>query len=148
MPGGLISKGSMTSTSSELSALQRAEDAPGGSAVAQNPKEVGRWGPVLELPNVPIHSHVLPNGKLLFWGRRDRPTDSLDVHECTPHILDPNTGETTITPQPTLSDGTKINLFCSGHAVLPDGTLLVAGGHLADGDGLNQAALYDYRTNT
>jgi galactose oxidase len=138
----------MTSTSSELSALQRAEDAPGGSAVAQNPKEVGRWGPVLELPNVPIHSHVLPNGKLLFWGRRDRPTDSLDVHECTPHILDPNTGETTITPQPTLSDGTKINLFCSGHAVLPDGTLLVAGGHLADGDGLNQAALYDYRTNT
>jgi hypothetical protein len=41
-----------------------------------------------------------------------------------------------------LAGGTTVNLFCSGHAFLPDGRLLVGGGHLADGDGVNQAALY------
>jgi hypothetical protein len=45
-------------------------------------------------------------------------------------------------------DGTKINLFCSGHAFLPDGRLLVVGGHVTDGDGLDQACVYDYHTNT
>jgi hypothetical protein len=69
-------------------------------------------------------------------------------HECTPYIWDPRTGELIPTPQPKCTVGTKVNLFCSGHAFLPDGRLLVMGGHLADGDGLDQACVYDYRTNT
>ncbi len=108
----------------------------------------GRWDPVFELPNVAIHTHVLPNGRVLFWGRRDQPSGSMNEHECTPHIWDPRTGELTLTPQPTLAEGTKVNLFCSGHAFLPDGRLLVAGGHFTDGNGLDQACVYDYRTNT
>jgi hypothetical protein len=40
-----------------------------------------------------------------------------------------------------------VNLFCAGHSFLPDGRLLVAGGHVVDGDGLDQACTYDYRTN-
>ncbi len=44
--------------------------------------------------------------------------------------------------------GHKVNLFCSGHAFLPDGRLLVVGGHRRDSDGLNQATLYDWTTNT
>lgn len=107
----------------------------------------GEWGPVFPLPNVGIHASVLPDGRVLMWGRRDRPSDSLDAHECTPFVWDPRTGSSTDTPQPTLADGTKVNLFCAGHAFLPDGRLLVAGGHWADGDGLGQAALYDWRTN-
>src|SRR5918997_1626658 len=110
--------------------------------------QLGRWDPVFELPNVALHTHVLPNGKVLFWGRRDHPTGSMHEHECTPFVWDPTTGQLTPTPQPTRADGTKVNLFCSGHAFLPDGRLLVAGGHLTDGDGLNQACIYDYRTNT
>jgi galactose oxidase len=125
---------------SPLPGGDRAED----SAWAQ----LGRWDPVFELPNVAIHTHVLPNGKVLFWGRRDQPTGSLNEHECTPYIWDPRTGELTSTPQPALADGTKVNLFCAGHAFLPDGRLLVAGGHFIDGDGLDQACVYDYRTNT
>jgi galactose oxidase len=109
---------------------------------------LGRWDPVFELPNVAIHTHVLPNGKVLFWGRRDHPTGSMHEHECTPYIWDPTTGELTPTPQPKRADGTKINLFCSGHAFLPDGQLLVVGGHVTDGDGLDQACAYDYHTNT
>ncbi|MGH3987336.1 MAG: galactose oxidase-like domain-containing protein, partial [Pseudonocardiaceae bacterium] len=118
------------------------------SAEDSTSAHLGRWDPVFELPNVAIHTNVLPNGKVLFWGRRDHPTGSLHEHECTPHIWDPRTGELTPTPQPKLADGTKINLFCAGHAFLADGRLLVAGGHLTDGDGLNQACIYDYRTNT
>jgi hypothetical protein len=108
----------------------------------------GRWDPIFELPNVAIHTHVLPNGKVLFWGRRDQPTGSMHEHECTPYIWTPRTGELTPTPQPKRADGTKVNLFCSGHTFLPDGRLLVVGGHVTDGDGLDQACVYDYRTNT
>jgi len=110
----------------------------------------GRWGPVFSLPNVGIHTSVLPTGKVLMWGRRDRPDDSLDVHECTPFVWDPaDADDTTVsTPQPKRADGTTVNLFCSAHCFLPDGRLLVVGGHQADGDGLSQACLYDATANT
>jgi galactose oxidase len=112
-----------------------------------DPKKVGRWDPVFRLDNVAIHCHLLPNGKVLYWGRRDNPNDSLDVHECTPHVWDPVTRKSTPTPKPLLSNGATINLFCSGHTFLPDGRLAVVGGHLKDGNGLNQATVYDYRTD-
>jgi hypothetical protein len=110
----------------------------------------GQWSPVFRLPNVAIHAHVLPSGKVLMWGRRDDPdpSASLDPHECTPFVWNPPAGTGadafTFTAQPTRPDGTtKVNLFCSGHSFLPDGRLLVAGGHLHDSVGVNQAALYD-----
>jgi galactose oxidase len=112
-----------------------------------DPAVKGQWAPVFALPNVGIHAHVLPNGNVLMWGRRDNPNASLDIHECTPFVWNPKNGTFTSTPQPTRADGTKVNLFCSGHAFLPDGRLLVVGGHFADGDGLSQASLYDWNTN-
>jgi galactose oxidase len=115
---------------------------------ASGPAQMGQWEAVFELPNVAIHTHVLPNGNVLFWGRRNQPTGSMNEHECTPLIWDPTAGGLTSTPQPKRTDGTKVNLFCSGHAFLPDGRLLVVGGHLTDGDGLDQACVYDYRSNT
>jgi hypothetical protein len=108
----------------------------------------GRWGPAFPLPNVGIHASVLPTGKVLMWGRRDRPDDSLDVHECTPFVWNPADCTTVSTPQPQRADGTKVNMFCSSHSFLPDGRLLVAGGHQADNDGLSQACLYDAVANT
>lgn len=113
-----------------------------------DPAQVGRWDPVFPLPNVAIHTHLLPDGTVLFWGRRDDPDGSMNDHFCTPHVWDPATGTTTPTPQPALADGTTVNLFCAGHAFLPDGRLLVAGGHLADGNGVNQACTYDHTTGT
>jgi hypothetical protein len=77
----------------------------------------------------------------------------MDEHVCTPFLwdpsdptenADPSTAKTTPTPKPALANGTKVNIFCAGHAFLPDGRLLVAGGHLSDGDGVNQASLYDF----
>ncbi|MGH3933596.1 MAG: galactose oxidase-like domain-containing protein [Pseudonocardiaceae bacterium] len=126
-------------STSGISSPRQAEDSEGA---------LGRWDPVFTLPNVAIHTNVLPNGKVLFWGRRDQPDGSMHEHECTPHVWDPGTGETAPTPQPKRADGTTVNLFCSGHTFLPDGRLLVAGGHFIDSDGLDQTCSYDYRTNT
>ncbi|HEY9404973.1 MAG TPA: galactose oxidase-like domain-containing protein [Pyrinomonadaceae bacterium] len=108
----------------------------------------GAWGTVFSLPNAGIHTSVLPNGLVLMWGRRDKPTDSLDDNKCTPFLWNPKNGSVTNTPQPKLTNGETVNLFCSGHAFLPDGRLLVAGGHIRDGEGANQASLYDWASNT
>jgi hypothetical protein len=122
---------------------------PEALGAVEAPSVKGQWQNPFDLPNVGIHAHVMPNGKVLFWGRRIKPGEGdLDVHECTPFLWDPVSKSTTGTPQPTLKDGTKVNLFCSGHTFLPDGRLLVMGGHFKDGYGLNQATIYDYRTNT
>ena len=111
-----------------------------------DPALEGRWGPVFTLPNVAVHASLLPNGRVLFWGRRDRPDGTMDEHECTPQVWNPADGTSVATPQPAMPDGTKVNLFCSGHAFLPDGLLLVAGGHLHDSQGVNQASIYDWRS--
>jgi galactose oxidase len=110
----------------------------------QDPGVAGQWSAIIALPNVAIHTHVLPTGKVLFWGRRVNPTDSVDVQACQPILWDPATQTSTPTAnRPTLADGTAVNLFCSGHTFLPDGRLLVAGGHIVDSNGINQVAIYD-----
>jgi galactose oxidase len=132
--------------------------------VVETPGKRGQWGDPFTLLNVGIHAHVLPTGLVLMWGRRDNPQQSMDTNPasplapglppappatCTPFLWNPANGEMTQTPQPTLNDGTtNANLFCSGHEFLPDGRLLVAGGHLADSRGLNQATIYDPAANT
>ncbi|MDD7936945.1 DUF1929 domain-containing protein [Actinomycetospora lutea] len=108
-----------------------------------DPAHHGRWDPVVGLPDVPIHVAVLPTGQVLAWGRRRDPHGSLDQQGCAPFLWDPATGATMPTDEPRRADGTPVNLFCAGHAVLADGRLLVAGGHVADGDGLAQACVYD-----
>ena len=144
-PGFAFLYGGMAQASTKsaifaVSGEERAED----SAWAH----LGRWDPVFKLPNVAIHTSVLPNGKVLFWGRRDHHTGSMHEHECTPYIWDYRTGRLNPTSQPKRADGTRINLFCAGHTFLPDGRLLVVGGHVTDGDGLDQACVFDYRTST
>ena len=144
-PGLALLYGGMTRASAQSAISAAPGRCRGDNAVWAH---LGRWDPVFELPNVAIHTSVLPNGKVLFWGRRDQLIGSMHERECTPYVWDPRTGELIPTPQPKRVDGTKVNLFCSGHAFLSDGRLLVAGGHVTDGDGLDQACVYDYRTNT
>jgi galactose oxidase len=116
----------------------------------------GRWDPVFMLPNVGIHASVLPNGRVLMWGRRD--TNNLDDHTCTPFVWDPadplqpaDASNPSARPvaktTETVPKQLTVNLFCSGHAFLADGRLLVVGGHFEDADGLEQAIIYNPSDN-
>jgi hypothetical protein len=88
----------------------------------------GAWTGVFDLPAVAIHLHQLPDGKILLFneeGGRKR------VGSSTAFVID-------IPPYGIAStnwiqvDNTQSNLYCAGHAFLPDGRLLVIGGHNGD----------------
>ena len=91
----------------------------------------GQWSGVQQLGNVPVHAHLLPTGKVMFWPYGDAPT-----------LWDPATGAIT----PAAPSG--FNVFCSAHSFLADGRLLVAGGHIQNNVGLATAKIYDPFTNT
>jgi galactose oxidase len=124
------------------------------AAPAVGAVQVGQWTNVINLPNVPIHAHLLSNGKILFWGRRNPPGTpdfpSLNQHATTAFTWDPANDAAPAIPttnQPADSKGAPINLFCSGHTFLADGRLLVAGGHLFDSQGHNCSTFYDPLTD-
>ncbi len=105
------------------------------------PATVGRWGGVVELPNVAVHAALLPTGRVLMWGRRlVAGVGNLHVEDCQPFRWDP---ESEASLPASNKPGGNLNLFCAGHAFQPDGTLLVVGGHdRADGRGLATAFVY------
>jgi len=102
-------------------------------AVDTNPAVSGQWGPVSFWPTLPIHLHLLPTGKVMFWDRYD---GSLGWNG-TPQLWDPVT--LTFTNLPLLD----YDIFCGGHAFMADGRLMVTGGHIDNGVGQNKASVYD-----
>ena len=92
--------------------------------------QLGRWADSRPTPIVQLHLVLLPNGKILTWG-----------HKGVPQVWDPATGQYTAVPSPVL-------VFCAGHDFLPDGRLLVAGGHITDLHGLPSTNIFDPATNT
>jgi galactose oxidase len=86
---------------------------------------LGEWSVPFAWPVVAVHLHLLPNGKVLSWGRIG-----------DPQVWDPVSGQFTASPSSTM-------VFCSGHTFLPDGRLLVAGGHLDDRRGLPDVNIFD-----
>lgn len=119
-------------------------------AALADPSIVGKWTDRIPLANVPIHAHVLPIGKVLFWGRRSVPGaldfPSLNQHETRAFIWDPANPQgpgVPTTNQPADLQHNPINLFCSSHTFLADGRLLVTGGHLFDSQGINCSTFYD-----
>jgi hypothetical protein len=90
----------------------------------------GQWTPPFDWPIVAIHMMLLPSGKVLSMGRTG-----------TPELWDPASGEFTSIASPA-------RLFCAGHALLADGRVLVAGGHIKDGFGLPNITLFSAETNT
>jgi hypothetical protein len=114
------------------------------------PNVVGQWSAPELLDTVPVHISVLPDGRLLYWGRDKNATDSYDVGGgCWTYTWNPTTKA-----KLTIRNNTS-NLFCSGHSFLPDGRLLVAGGHnrydpAPDREGIGETDIniFDYRTNS
>jgi hypothetical protein len=102
----------------------------------------GKWRTVSEsLSMVPIHAALLNNGEVLFFApslRRlpEHPPESpfawpdLNEMDIVSVALFQAAGDTIRYPPMSRPR----NLFCSGHAFLPDGRLLVAGGHAHPGN--------------
>jgi WD40 repeat protein len=93
---------------------------------------LGEWGTPFNWPVLSIHASVLPDGKVMTWGRSDRQET----------LWDPTTGAFQSITRPA-------DLFCSGHALLPDGRLIVMGGHSGtDNIGIAVTNLFDYVSKT
>ncbi|GGM86035.1 galactose oxidase-like domain-containing protein [Dactylosporangium sucinum] len=86
----------------------------------------GFWQ-VVELPKGQrvnaIHAALLPSGKILLIAGSGNDRTQFEAGTFKTLIFDPANGHTALVPTPT-------DLFCAGHAFLPDGKLLVAGGTL------------------
>jgi hypothetical protein len=90
----------------------------------------GQWTPVQNWPFMAAHAHLLPNGKVLFW-----PSFLIGNN---PTVWDPIANSFSSSPL------AQFNIFCSGHSFLPDGTLLITGGHNGNSEyGLPYATIYD-----
>ena len=91
--------------------------------------ESGQWTAPIDWPIVAIHTMLLPDGRVLAINRVQ-----------TPQIWDPATGTFKTVPAPA-------NLFCAGHALLPDGRVFLAGGHIDDNQGLPNLTLFSATTD-
>jgi hypothetical protein len=94
----------------------------------------GAWGPVVAWDIVPLHLTLLPNAKLLAWGRNEAGGGM-----GQPRLWDPATqlpGDAALVASADM-------LFCSGHALMADGKLLVSGGHIDDDRGLDATNIFD-----
>src|SRR5438552_6558593 len=81
------------------------------TSIAQTTSTVGQWSPVMTWPNMAVHAHVLPTGKVMWW-----PPFQYGYY---PRLWDPATSTTT-TPTTMAT-----NIFCSGHSFLANGQLFV-----------------------
>lgn len=96
--------------------------------------EFGRWD-VVELPEDlqvnAIHAALLPTGKVLIIAGSGNDRAQFDAGTFRSLLYDPATGSARLVMTPA-------DMFCAGHAFLPDGNLLVAGGtqryEVLDGD--------------
>ncbi|MGD9722726.1 MAG: Calx-beta domain-containing protein [Pirellulales bacterium] len=88
--------------------------------------DTGEWSPLQNWPIEFINALMLPTGKVMGYDR----TMNL-------RLWDPLTNTFTSPADP------GYNLFCTGTALLADGTVLVTGGHVVDTVGLPYASIYD-----
>lgn len=107
------------------------------------PSLAGQMSALVPLPTVPIHLHLLPNGKVLFWDRHaDAGSPTADP---TPYLWDPAAPQA---PPIAAAIPPGWDVFCSGHALMADGRLFVAGGHIVNFHGLPAAGIYDPAANS
>ena len=97
-------------------------------AVTGHEAVVGKWSAPFSWPVIGLHVHLLRTGKVLTWGKFG-----------DPFVWDPSAKTFTVVPAPSW-------IFCSGHTFLPDGRLLVNGGHISDDHGIPDANLFDPAT--
>jgi Domain of unknown function (DUF1929)/Divergent InlB B-repeat domain len=120
------SSGTCAVTLAQSTSVLVSFDKPANRAV------LGEWGGAFTWPVLSIHASLLPDGEVLTWGRSDRQQA----------LWNPTTDAFQTITRPA-------DLFCSGHALLTDGRLLVMGGHSGtDNIGIAVTNLFDYVSKT
>jgi len=110
------------------------EDCPDVDPHPCMPHGAGHWDRLPDLDQFVVHAAMLHTGKVLLWAGTAEVGDPL-----TSRLWDPATDART-------SQSYGEDLFCSGHAFLPDGRLCVAGG--APGGSMNSTHIFDPATET
>lgn len=93
----------------------------------------GKWGPIVPWDIVPLHMNLLPNGKIFAWGKTEQ-GDTMGM----PRVWDPAQGGPSSAPMIDVNE----MLFCAGHTLLADGSLMIAGGHHMDDAGIKVTYVY------
>jgi len=100
-----------------------------------DPSVVGQWGSITAWPILPIHVTLMPTGKVLAFGHDATNNTTLGT------IWDPASNGFTST------SFASADLFCSGHGLLPDGRVFIAGGHnMADYHGITNGTIFNPTT--
>ncbi|MFV0409224.1 MAG: galactose oxidase-like domain-containing protein [Paracoccus sp. (in: a-proteobacteria)] len=109
----------------------------------------GEWSDVQDITIIPIHSIVLPDGKVLSFGTDER---GMSAAQFIYSVWDPATGENKV-----LENTTATNIFCSNMSIDPNtGNVIIMGGDAwrdteSDGGlyaGVNDVTIFDYKTQT
>jgi Domain of unknown function (DUF1929)/Bacterial Ig domain/Concanavalin A-like lectin/glucanases superfamily len=118
----------------------RARDAAGNSSVSASvpvtvqsatPSDVGQWSSVSNWPLVSVHAILLPTGDVLAFDGA--------AQNGAAYLWNPTSNTFT-------SRNAADNIFCAGHCLLPDGRVLVVGGHIANFVGIPDANLFNPST--
>jgi len=88
------------------------------TAVATTPDLVGQWAAPFTWPIVAVHAHLLPTGEVMA-------SDGQSFAGQNARIWNPAKNAFT-----SVNINTGTNPFCAGHCALPDGRILVTGGHV------------------
>ena len=119
------------------------------TAAAAPPDQIGSWSSIHPWPDVPIHVHLLPASTpsaalVLTYGREANPATLVESGYTRSYVVNiPKNGAPLTSAL--LVENTTTNLFCSGHAFLPDGRLVAMGGHEGqDYYGSGAISLFEY----
>ena len=111
---------------------------------ANDPALIGQWSSPVDLPLVAINMTLLHDGRVLMWDGGPECIGSTSAR-----VWDPVSGVTTHVPIPYFSHQDD-DIFCSAQVLLPDGRVMVIGGHDCDGPhlGIAMVNFFDPRTMT
>ncbi|MFI6499585.1 galactose oxidase-like domain-containing protein [Nonomuraea typhae] len=98
-----------------------------------NATVTGRWADPVDTGMVGIHANLLPDGRVLWFGTRNDTAGASQGALFNPVTYQRQDLET------------MPNLFCSGHALTPDGRVWVSGGHV---EARAKSHTFDPVTNT
>lgn len=111
------------------------------AATSTSPSAVGKWGPTIAFPMIPVAAALIPGNKLVVWSAdSELGFDSANDRQFTQTaILNLATGAVS---SATVSN-TAHDMFCPGASILPDGEVIVTGGI-----GTTDTSIYNPATNT